>query len=149
MPVDVTTEIVIDRSIDEVAAFAADPDKAPLWYANIKSVEWLTPPPAQAGSRIRFVAEFFGRSLAYVYEVIDYTPGRRMVMRTAEGPFPMETTYEWAPAIEAATRMTLRNRGEPRGFGAIASPLMALAIKQANAVDLAKLRGLLEPPTSD
>ena len=65
MTVDVVTEIEIGRPRSEVAAFAADPDNAPRWYKNIKSVEWETPPPAVLGSRVRFVAQFLGRTLEY------------------------------------------------------------------------------------
>ena len=49
--VDVTVETVIARPVDEVAAYAADPGHAPEWYANIRSVEWQTPPPVAVGSR--------------------------------------------------------------------------------------------------
>jgi hypothetical protein len=77
------------------------------------------------GSRLAFVAQFLGRRLAYTYELVELVPGERLVMRTAEGPFPMETTYAWEPLGERQTRMTLRNRGEPSGFGKLAAPIMA------------------------
>lgn len=144
MAVDVLTEIVIDRPPVEVAAFAGDPSNAPEWYVNIKSIEWKTPRPMGVGSRMAFNAQFLGRRLAYVYEIMDLVPGRRLVMRTAEGPFPMETTYTWEPAGEGKTRMTLRNRGEPRGFSTIAAPFMASAMRRANRKDLARLKTLLE-----
>jgi hypothetical protein len=111
---------------------------------NIKHVEWETPRPLAVGSRIAFVAEFLGRRLAYTYEVRVLVAGERLVMSTAEGPFPMETTYTWSDAGRGATRMTLRNRGEPAGFKKVAAPLMARAMRRANEKDLARLKDLLE-----
>jgi hypothetical protein len=144
MPVDVLTEIVIDRPLDEVARFAGDPANAPRWYVNIKAVEWKTAPPLAVGSRMAFVAQFLGRQLAYTYEVVELVPAARLVMRTAEGPFPMETTYAWEPEGQTRTRMTLRNRGEPAGFGKLLAPFMAGAMRRANRKDLARLKSLLE-----
>jgi Polyketide cyclase / dehydrase and lipid transport len=141
--VDVLTEVVIDRPRATVADFAGDPTNAPRWYANIRSVRWQTPPPVGVGSRMDFVARFLGRTLAYTYEVIEYGPDR-LVMRTAEGPFPMETTYTWTPLDDTRTRMTLRNRGEPAGFARIAAPMMASAMRRANEKDLARLKQILE-----
>ena len=144
MPVDVRTEIVIARPRDEVAAYAVDPDNTTAWYRNILAVEWKTPPPLAVGTRLAFVARFLGRRLAYLYEVREHTPGERFVMSTSEGPFPMETTYEWEDAAAGSTRMTLRNRGEPAGFARIASPLMAPAMRRANRNDLRRLKQVLE-----
>jgi uncharacterized protein YndB with AHSA1/START domain len=147
MPVDVLTETVIDRPPAQVAAYAGDPSNAPRWYVNITSVEWKTPPPMHIGSQLAFVAQFLGRRLAYTYEVIDLIPGRRLVMKTAQGAFPMETTYTWEPVGEGQTRMTLRNRGEPAGFSRIAAPFMAAAMRRANRKDLALLKTVLERPS--
>lgn len=144
MNVDVSTEAVIHRPPDEVGEYAADPQHAPEWYVNIKSVEWKTPPPLRAGSKVAFVAHFLGRRMAYTYEIVELVPGRRLVMRTAEGPFPMETTYTWEPAGDGATRMTLRNRGTPAGFSRLFAPFMATAMRRANRKDLAALKALLE-----
>lgn len=144
MAVDVLTGVTISRPVPEVAAFAADPDNAPLWYVNIQSVSWQTPPPLRAGSRITFVAHFLGRRLEYTYEVRELVPNERLVMRTAEGPFPMETTYTWAPAAPGSTRMGLRNRGQPTGFSRLAAPLIEAAMRRANGKDLARLKALLE-----
>lgn len=142
--VDILSEILIRRPAADVAVFASDPGHAPLWYENIKGVEWITAPPLRLGSRIAFVAQFLGRWLSYTYEIVELEPGRRLVMRTAEGPFPMETTYEWAPEGPASTRMKLRNRGSPTGFARIAAPFMKAAMGRANRKDLKKLKALLE-----
>lgn len=144
MTVDVKTEIVIDRPRDRVAGYAGDPTNAPEWYVNIKSVEWQTPPPLAVGSQVAFVAQFLGRRLAYTYEIVDFIAGERLVMRTAEGPFPMETTYTWEATEAGGTTMTLRNRGEPRGFSKLVAPVMAAAMRRANRKDLARLKAVLE-----
>lgn len=144
MAVDVTSEIEISRPRADVAAFASDPDQATKWYANIKSVEWQSPRPVAVGSRVAFVARFLGRTLSYVYEVTEMVPAERFVMKTADGPFPMETTYTWQETSNDGTRMTLRNRGEPSGFSRLAAPFMSIAMRRANRNDLERLRSLLE-----
>ena len=144
MAVDVLTEITIARPVDAVSDYAADPSNAPNWYVNIEAVEWKTSPPLQVGSQVAFQARFLGRRLAYTYEFVEYVPGARVVMRTAQGPFPMETTYTWAATADGSTHMTLRNRGEPAGFSKAVAPLMAGAMRRANNKDLAKLKALLE-----
>jgi uncharacterized membrane protein len=147
--VDVQVEVVIDRPVIEVAAFAGDPSNAPQWYANIASVAWQTTPPVSVGSRVDFVAHFLGRTLAYTYEVVELEPNSRLVMRTANGPFPMQTTYTWNEADVGGTRMTLRNRGTPAGFAKLTSPMMERAMRRATTKDLSKLKHLLETRRGD
>jgi uncharacterized membrane protein len=144
MSVDVLTETVIDRPREVVAEFTANPDNAPIWYVNIKAAEWKSSPPLRPGSQVAFVAHFLGRRLAYTYEIIEWVPGSRLVMRTAEGPFPMETSYTWEDAGSGRTRMTLRNRGTPSGFSSLVAPLMARAMRRANQKDLTRLKEILE-----
>ena len=142
--VDVFTEIDIKRPIREVSEYAANPDKAPEWYVNIDSAEWKTSKPLTLGSKIAFKAKFLGKDLAYVYEIVEFIPEQKMVMKTANGPFPMETTYTWQALGANLTRMTLRNRGVPTGFSKIFSPFMATMMKKANMKDLKKIKGILE-----
>jgi Polyketide cyclase / dehydrase and lipid transport len=142
--VDIGVEVVVGRLRSVVAAYAVDPDNATAWYVNIKSVEWKTTRPVVLGSQFAFTASFLGRALAYTYEVVEMVPDRRFVMRTAEGPFPMEAIYEWDDVARDSTRMSLRNRGEPFGFSGVAAPMMGLAMKRANTKDLARLKVILE-----
>jgi hypothetical protein len=146
--VDVVSEIEIARPRIDVAAYAADPDNATAWYENIKAVEWQSSRPLAVGTRLAFVARFMGRRLAYTYEVVEIVPAERFVMRTAQGPFPMETTYVWEDAGAGATRMTLRNRGEPAGFAKLTAPMVAAAARRANRKDLERLKAILERPMS-
>jgi uncharacterized membrane protein len=147
MSVDVTTAIVIDRPIAIVAEYAADPLNAPHWYVNITSVEQKTPPPLRVGSLVEFVAHFLGRRLKYTYEIVEFVPGSRLQMTTAQGPFPMTTTYTWTAVTDSATEMTLRNHGEPTGFSKLVGPFMKPAMKRATTKDLHALKRLLESTT--
>ena len=145
--VDVVTEIVIDRPVSEVAAFAGNPDNVPRWYVNIKSVEWKTVRRVAVGSRIGFVAHFLGRRMDNTYEIIELVPGARLLMRTTYGPFPMETSYSWEAVSNERTRMTLRNRGTPTGFSVLIRPFMSVAMRRANRKDLMLLKQVLEHPS--
>lgn len=141
--VDVEVVAVVRRPLEIVAAYASDPSNAPEWYANISEVVWKTSPPVEVGSQMAFVARFLGRKLRYTYEVVEHTP-TSLVMCTAEGPFPMETVYRYESTPEGDTRVTLRNRGTPRGFSRLMSPFMHLAMRRANRKDLAALKLRLE-----
>ena len=134
----------IDRPVDTVAGYAADPSNVPNWYRRIETVIWKTTPPVAIGSRIAFEARFIGKRLAYTYEVVEYVPGAALTMTTAEGPFPMTTEYRWSPVEGNRTRMTLRNFGEPTGFSKVAAPLIAFAMRRAMRQDLRRLATLLE-----
>ncbi|UKA53512.1 SRPBCC family protein [Arthrobacter sp. FW305-BF8] len=142
--VDVLTEIVIHRPREVVASYASDPENAPEWYTNIKAVNWESAPPLRVGSRLAFRAHFLGRNLDYVYEFTELDPGKRLVMQTAQGPFPMQTTYTWADADHSSTRMALRNTGKPAGFSAVMKLVMAPTMRRAMQKDLAKLKQILE-----
>lgn len=148
MSVDVVVETVIHRPRDVVSAFACDPENAPRWYVNITEARWVSAPGVVVGARAAFVARFLGRALVYTYELSEVVPGERLVMKTAEGPFPMETTYVFSD-VDGGTRMTLANRGAPTGFTSLLAPLLSSAMKAATTKDLARLKALLESAPPD
>ncbi|TCJ03211.1 SRPBCC family protein [Cytobacillus praedii] len=142
--VDVITEITINRPITEVSEYATNPDHAPEWYVNIHSVDWRTPKPLKLGSQIAFKAKFLGKELAYVYEIVEFIPEKKFVMKTVDGPFPMETIYTWQAIDEGHTQMTLQNKGNPKGFNKILSIFMTFMMRRANMKDLIKIKTILE-----
>ena len=142
--VDITTEIIINKPINVVADYASDPDNAPKWYVNIKSADLKTRKPLTVGSQVTFTAQFLGRKLTYTYEIVELVPQQKLVMRTSEGPFPMETTYVWTAIDNKTTKMILRNAGKPTGFSKLFAPFMAKAMKKANNKDLQNIKKIIE-----
>jgi uncharacterized membrane protein len=144
VPVDISSEIVIDRPRSEVAAFASDPDNATAWYEHVKRVVWRTQRPLAVGTRVGFLAESLGRQLEFIYEITALVPGERLTMRSEEGRFPMETTYSWRDEPGGGTRMLLSNHAEPRGVGRVSATLLRRSMRRSNAKDLSRLKHVLE-----
>ncbi len=144
MPVDVSSEITIERPPGVVSAYVCDPSNAALWHGNIRSADWKSEPVVRVGSRVAFVAEFLGKRLDYTYELVEFVPGEKLVMRSVEGPFPMETSYTFEETRDGHTKITLRNHGEPSGMSKMMTPMIATAMRSANDKDLGRLKGILE-----
>lgn len=140
----ITTTIVIERPLDVVASFAGDPSNAPEWCRWIQSAEWQTDPPITLGSQITFHARFMGKGLVYTSEVVEFTPGEQVEMHTAQGPFPISTTYTWRAVGDRVTHMTLRNHGEPKGFSRLIAPMVTIVVRRAMLQELAQLKQVLE-----
>lgn len=141
--VDVITHTTIKVPLKRVADYACNPDNAPEWYVNIKTSEWRTVKPLSRGSKFAFTAHFMGKKLSYTYEVIEFSD-TKFVMRTAEGPFPMETTYQFEKINEVTTKMILHNCGSPTGFSKLFAPFMNMMMRKANRKDLNKIKSILE-----
>jgi hypothetical protein len=100
-----------------------------------------------ARRRARILKLFQTPAWGNAYEIVEFVPDRWLMMRTAQGPFPMETSYTWVSTAREATRMTVRNRGQPVGFSRLLAPFMTLAMRRANRKDLKLLKTLLERRT--
>ncbi|MGB3187680.1 MAG: SRPBCC family protein [Ornithinimicrobium sp.] len=140
---DVRVTEIVRRPLEVVADYASDPSHAPEWYANISEVVWQTARPLHVGTEVAFVARFLGRELRYTYAIAEYTHDS-LVMRTAHGPFPMETSYRYESMADGSTRVTLRNRGTPSGFWRLVAPFVRIAMRRATSKDLAALKNILE-----
>jgi uncharacterized membrane protein len=144
MSVDVTNEILIERAPGIVSAYVSDPSNAPTWHDHIKSAMWTSEPIAHVGSRIAIVVELLGRKFEFTYEIVEFTPGEKLMMRSIEGPFPMETVYSFEETRDGHTRMTMRNHGEPAGVSKLMTPMIVTTMRHAGEKDLAKLKDILE-----
>jgi hypothetical protein len=147
MAVDVTVRTAIHADRARVADFAMDPANDTQWIGGIRTARSLTPGPLGVGSRVERVAGFLGRSIRYVNEIEEFDPGRRLVMRSVEAPFPMRITYSFAES-GANTQAGIRVEGEPGRFFHLFTPVLAWMVRRNVSQDLQRLKRLLEADSS-
>ena len=122
MTVEVVTEITIMAGRGGVGIRRRPDERAPVVRQHrLRRVAYVPGGTRRFEGRVR--RSLPRRRLAYTYELTDVVMGERLVMRTTEGPFPMETSYAWSASGPDATRMTLRNRGQPAGFSRLVSTI--------------------------
>jgi uncharacterized membrane protein len=148
MEIDITARAVILRPKAEVAAYSANPDNTPKWQTHIKEIDWETPRPLSVGTQFSFSTRLAGVEMGYTYEIAEFVPGERVVMRTAKDDasrMTMETTYTWESLGPTATHMVLRNRGTvPGRLEIVMAPIMNFMMRRGIQSDLKRLKKLLE-----
>jgi hypothetical protein len=144
MTTDVRVEVMIQRSLADVAAFMFVPANDTVWTTGIVDVRPLAEGRLRLGSRVERTSKFLGRQFAYEYEVVESEGDRLVAMRVAQ-PFPMVIRYELEDAPGGAgTRATIHALGEAGGFYRLAAPLLNRMVRRNIKKDLEKLKEHLE-----
>jgi uncharacterized protein YndB with AHSA1/START domain len=143
MSVDVLAEVAIACPRGRVFECVTDPGRDRSWTGGLVEVRPRQPGPLRAGAQVERHTSFLGRRMVYLVEVGEVVAPERVEMTVTEGPFPMQITYALVEE-GGQTRMSIRARGEPGGFFAIAGPLLEMATRRQIQADLEKLKGLLE-----
>lgn len=143
MSADVQVDTVIRRAREDVAAYAMNPQNDRTWIGALTEVSVLTDGPVGHGTRVERVAQFLGKRIEYVNQIVEWAPPERLVMSSVKAPFPMTVTYEFEEA-DSGTRVRIRTSGDASGFYRLAGPLLARSVKRSIAADLERLKRALE-----
>ena len=139
---EVQVETIIECPPEEVAGYAMNPENDRSWIGALTEVNVLTDGPVREGTRVERVAQFLGKRIEYVNEIVEYAPPARLRMQSVKAPFPMEVTYRF-DEDGGGTRVTIHTRGDAGGFYRFAGPLLNRAVRKGVEKDLAKLKRLL------
>ena len=141
--IDFIVETEIDRPVDEVFAYVADPSRLATWQTNTVSAVTEDGGPMAAGARLREIHRMpGGRKLESVVEVAEFEPNRTLGLRVVEGtPIHGHISLEEAGG---ATLMRFRVYGQLEGAMRLLQPLVRRQLQRQFRADCNRLKSLLE-----
>ncbi len=140
----VEESVEINRSVEEVYEYVANPENLPGWSSTVLEVHKEAQGELREGERFTTVAKFLGRRFETPMEVTAHEPPRRHSDRSTGGPFPQEYTLILEETSGGGTHLTQVAEGEPGGFFRLVGPLLEMAGRRQFRADLGNLKDLLE-----
>jgi uncharacterized membrane protein len=141
---------VINRPVQEVFDYVADPENLPEWSGaavDVRDVQHASPGKPGQGDKFTPVHQFVGRRFEEHVEVTAFERNRRILHRSTGGPMPLEVSYIFGE-VPRGTRVTVGMDAKPEGFFKLIGPVFKVAVKRQIRNDLRTLKGLLEPKRS-
>jgi uncharacterized protein YndB with AHSA1/START domain len=135
--------MTIKRPAEDVFAALQDLDKMPRWNSTLSEVRKTSDGPLGTGSTLVYVGRFLGRSYESPTEYSEFAADKSYVSKTTSGPFELEvaTTLD---RVDGATKLTVKVRGESRGFFKVAEPVVVRLTKRTFEHAYENLKTLLE-----
>jgi hypothetical protein len=146
---DVQASISIRRPVADVFAFVADARNIPLWHAETAEVRLLSGDGREVGSRVLDVIQTAkGRRREAMVEITCNEPHQTWAFSATLGSLGgFEGCYHFEP-LTAGTHVTFTEDLHLRGVYRLLRPLLRRQVGQAARGNFARLRALLEVPTS-
>lgn len=141
MAVRIDSSVVINRPAQEVWDYISNPEHYPTWQGNVSEVRHEG--RLQQGARFTSIAKLLGRRMETEFEVLEFQAPRRLVLKSASGPFPVKLQVD-LEAQDGMTSLTTRGEAEPGGFFRLAEPLVERALRNQISANTATLKDLLE-----
>ncbi len=140
----VEESVEINRPVEEVFSYVANPENLPEWSSIVLEVRKESQGEPKGGDHFTSVGKFLGRRFETSFEVVSYEPPRRSSHRSTGGPFEQEWTRTFEETAGGGTRLTQVAEGEPGRFFRLAGPMLEMAGRRQFRADLSTLKDLLE-----
>lgn len=141
--IDFHTRIVIERPIEEVFAYVAEPGNLPSWNSAVRAVEPTSPIPGCVGSTYSMDRQLpTGRATNRLEIVLRERP-REFAIRATDGPTPFLYRYRFA-AERDGTALELDGRVELPAAAGLISQLGRRALQHGVEDNLTTLKRILE-----
>ena len=136
-------EIVIERPLDEVFAYVADPANVPEWQSGVVSTTKTSGESMGTGVRWREVRNFLGRRVQATLEATEYETGRLFALKTVSGTVAIDIRHLFEP-FDGGTRIRVLAEGNPGRLGRLGGRFVRRAAERELRADFARLKHLLE-----
>jgi hypothetical protein len=143
MGIELSAEVVIDRTRRDVAEVVLNPLNDSAWIAAVRESRLRQPGPVAVGTQVERTLQFLGRRLQQILVVTSYLPGKQMVLDAVGGPVPMEIRYE-LDDVEGGTRARVSMAGDPGVVFRLARSVLIRVMRHTLARDLGALKTYLE-----
>ena len=135
-------DLHLNRPVDQVFAYLADPRNLPTWQSDLIEIEPLTEGPLRAGSQIREVRRMGQRQAENRAEVQVFEPNKRLALKTTTQP-QVTVSYAFEPH-NGGTRIRYEFTMLTAGLMRLLEPLIAGAIRKQSDQDFEKLKRVLD-----
>jgi uncharacterized protein YndB with AHSA1/START domain len=140
--------VVINRPIEEVFAFVADPEKMPEWMSDLLEAKQTSEGPLDVGATVTAVAHPLGRRIPSTQEIIEYNPNDKFAYKSTSGPVASKDEFIFEP-VAGGTKVTRLTEVELGGFFRLAEPLAVRMLRRQFETNFAQLKDLLEAGASE
>ena len=137
------TSILINRSVETVFAYVANPENLPEWAARTYDVTMTSVGPVAVGATFMAVGRFLGQRIESPQKVTDYESARRFALRSSSGPITFTFHYAF-DRIGDTTQITFEAEVQAGLFFKVAEPIFASAVARLCETDLHRLKTRLE-----
>ena len=138
--------VVIDRPVEDVWSFMADPENDSQWVSGVVESAKTSEGPMGLGATLKIVRNFLGRRIEADLELTEWEPNKRSAIRSTSGPISVAGTRTFE-AVEGGTRVTDEVEADLRGFFRLAEPLVERTAQRQIESDYESLKGILESQT--
>jgi carbon monoxide dehydrogenase subunit G len=134
---------LVDKPIQDVFAFVADPNNMSKWNSAVVSLEQVTPGKVGVGTKFKSVGEMMGRRIEGEMQVVAYEPDTKCGFQVNAGPMQVTMTMTFK-TVGTGTKISLNAQGNPAGVFKLAEGVMAGQVKSMMEANLARLKTSLE-----
>ena len=138
----VQSSVVINKSAEEIYAYASNSANSPKWQGGVESVV-DDGPPNTVGSKYTEVRKFMGQEMKTTLEIVEVVPNVKWSAKVVKGPVPYTVTITYE-AANGGTKMTTMVEGEPTGFFKIAEGMVASQLEKSLGENGELLKKILE-----